>query len=299
MDYLSDRPSDSVMFKSLSKLSYATVQHSIDQYFQTVLQVVEENEYDFVFFLGGMSICFNPSQFEELKRATTAKFVLYLWDSLRNCQRVGASLGLFDVVCSFEPDDCQSFGLYFLPLFYTEDYGALSEEIGSNFEYDACFVGSVHQIEKFKMVNSIVERLRSEGARVITHYFLPSKSVGMLRKFQCSAYRKADLKYTSLSRNQVVRIIQKSKIVIDAPQKSQSGLTMRSIEAVGANRRLITSNSSVRNYDFFSSGNIEVFSNTNPVNDSFCICNPVPYSPGVRERYSIKSWVDFILRLVF
>lgn len=295
MDYLSDRPSDSVAFKSLGRISYRSVQGEINAYFNRAYQQVKERDYDFVFFLGGMSICFNREQMVALKKASDAKFVLYLWDALRNCQRIGESLDVFDARFSFDPLDCNESGLRFLPLFYAHDYDAVPVQGDDDYEYDACFIGSVHQISKFVAVRSMIDALIAEGVRVFSYYYMPSRSVALLRKLQHSAYRDAEFQYTPLGRSDVVDIFRRSKTVIDAPQENQRGLTMRSIEAIGAKRRLATFNRHVAEYDFFNSGNIMIPSGGDLIDSGFFASLPLEYSNEVRCHYSVEMWTQTIL----
>lgn len=293
VDWLNDRPSNSTLFKSLTRISYNLAEPNIDKYLNKIIRIIKSKNYDAIFALGGMSWCFNAEQTQKLRQATNAPFVRYLWDSVENCQRILDSSNMFDKVFSFDRKDCSQFGYEFLPLFYSFDTSEYSSI--ESYKYDACFIGSVHQISKFKHVKFIVDKLRKKGANVFTYYYMPSKFAICLRKLQDSVYQNVELTTKSLSREQTLRIYSLSKALIDSPQSQQHGLTIRSIESLGMNRRLITVNSDIKNYDFFRYGNISVVSGDDI---PFPIKDPIGYPEEIRKKYSISNWLNVILRSI-
>ena len=298
VDYVQDRPSNGVVFKSLGRISYGLVQKSIDSHFATLLSRLRERSYDLVFFVGGMSICFTRKQVEELRNASGAVFGLYLWDALGNCQRVRDYTDLFDFVFSFEPGDCDERTIRFLPLFYVDDYAQVPAVPEGGFDFDACFIGSVHQVSKFENVKRMVDVLEANGARVFCHYYMPSRLAALLRGATHRVYRGADLKFESLGRREIVQIYAHSRTVIDSPQGGQGGLTMRTMEALGAKRRLITANPAVKEYDFFRFGNVMVCEGGNMPDATFAASDPVEIPRNIYKRYSISSWLDRLLQAV-
>ena len=295
VDYMPDRPSESVLFKSLGRINYSIVNHSINRYCDILCEMVSNSDYALVLFVGGMSICFSRKQIERLRDNSSAAFGLYLWDSLSNCQRIGDSIDLFDFVYSFEPNDCKLNGISFLPLFYTKEYSEVANMPHKGFSYDACFIGSVHQVSKFENIKRIVEKLESEGATVYCHYYMPSHSVALLRQIKDPIYKDTTFKYDALGRRDIARIYAASRTVIDSPQAGQSGLTMRTLETLGARRRLVTANTAVKQYDFYDYGNVFVCTNDELPDMSFVGSDPNPLPSEVYERYSISSWLNHLL----
>ena len=53
-----------------------------------------------------------------------------------------------------------------------------------------------------------------------------------------------------------MEIFSDSRCILDAPQAGQVGLTIRTIECLGAKRKLVTTNSDIKNYDFYNENNI-------------------------------------------
>lgn len=292
---LNDRPSESVAFRSIAKVGYGPLEAAIARFADEVGKELNNGGYDYLIYLSGMSFCFTRDQFERIRALSNAKFVAGLWDALGNCRRLPDSLSLFDEVFSFEPADCNRYGLSLRPLFFVRGLSTLPLTPKGGFKYDACFVGSIHQPSKFMAVNNIVEQLRSCGLRVFTHYYMPSRSALLLREVQSGCYRKAKISFNSMNAREIAQIYAMSKAVIDSPQAGQCGLTMRSIEALGARRKLITVNAKVADYDFYESGNVAIWEDAERLESGFFERPYINLPIDVYESYSIDSYVKTLL----
>lgn len=295
VECIDDRPSESTLFRSLAKIGYGLVDSGISDYAEQIRRRVALGEYDLLLYMGGMSFCFTRDQFAPIRKVATARFVAYLWDSFGNCQRFGSCKDYFDDIYSFEPDDCVRFGLQLRPLFFSEEYSAIPFEPEEGFLYDACFIGSVHQPSKFKMVSSICSGLEREGRKVFKYFYMPSISVALLRRCTDSAYRHDVFQFSPLSTEQVVDIYAHSKVIIDSPQANQNGLTMRTLETVGARRKLITANSDVSSYDFARAGNVTVWCEGKEIPDEFFDSPYGKLPKEVHDSYSLAAFVRALL----
>ena len=298
VDCIDDRPSEGVVFKSLGRISYGLVDGLIEAHATRAREQIQGGAYDQFLYMGGMSFCFTREQFTRIREAGEARgtrFVAYLWDSLSNCQRFAKCADLFDEVMSFEPGDCESGEISLRPLFYGDAYQGLPVGDEASFDYDACFIGSVHQPSKFEAVSSICQSLRESGLRVFTYFYMPSTSAELLRKVTNPAYRGVTFEHESISAEQVSDIYARSVAIIDSPQAHQRGLTMRTLETLGAKRKLITANADVRNYDFYKYGNVAVWDESRGIDASFF---SEPYQELPKEIYDGYSIASFVRSLV-
>ncbi len=287
VDCVDDRPSESTLFKSVAKFGYTPLESAISNYANVLAERVAEKCYDLIAYLGGMTFCFTRKQLARIRKAANAPFVAVLWDAVDNSPRLELCLDLFDRVLSFEPADCETFSFGLRPLFHT--YTGDSPEVsGKSFEYDACFIGSVHQPSKFAAVRSIVDGLRGQGFKVFAHYYMPSRLVAALRVAQYACYRGTDFAFEPLSTKRTAEIYTRSRAVIDSPQAHQHGLTMRTIEAIGAGRKLVTTNTDVRNYDFYEYGNVSVWDGG--VSDDFFERPCVDLPAAIYRSYSTTAF---------
>ncbi len=295
VEVMNDRPSESTTFKSLVKASYRLVDAQIGAYARDLASSVAVGSYDRVIYMGGMSFCFTPAQFALIRNASHARFMAYLWDSFENCQRFAECTGLFDEVLSFEPADCERHGLRFRPLFYDDRYARISIEPEGGFEYDACFVGSVHQPSKYEAVLGICKGLEDMGMRVFKHFYMPSRSVELLRRATRASYRIGSFTTEGLSMEAVASVYGKSRAIIDSPQSGQLGLTMRTLEVLGSRRKLITANRDVANYDFYDPANVFVSIDGSVPAASFFGEGFRPAPERVLERYSLRGFCESLL----
>ena len=80
---------------------------------------------------------------------------------------------------------------------------------------------------------------------------------------------------------------------MDVNHPLQYGLTSRSIEALGANRKLITTNSNVKAYDFFNENNILIIDRKNPIiKEEFFYKNYIKPNKETYEKYSLAASID-------
>jgi hypothetical protein len=67
---------------------------------------------------------------------------------------------------------------------------------------------------------------------------------------------------------------------------------MRTIEVLGANRKLITTNTSISKYDFYNQNNILVVDRYNPKIPEVFFKLPNKELPSeIYSKYSIKDWI--------
>ena len=70
---------------------------------------------------------------------------------------------------------------------------------------------------------------------------------------------------SGLPSEQLTAKLKQSKTVVDIQHPKQSGLTMRTIEMLGANKKMITTNADIQNYDFYHPNNICIVDRNNVV----------------------------------
>lgn len=69
----------------------------------------------------------------------------------------------------------------------------------------------------------------------------------------------SEFHFDPLAGKEMDRVFANSKCVLDSAQAGQIGLTIRVLEALGAKKKLITTNEDVVNYDFYREENIYVY----------------------------------------
>jgi hypothetical protein len=106
----------------------------------------------------------------------------------------------------------------------------------------------------------------------------------------------SEFHFSPLAREEVQGVFSRSKAILDVEHPRQTGLTMRTIETIGAARKLVTTNVSVRTYDFYLEDNIFIIDRRNPwVSEEFFDKPYRAIERSIYRRYSLIGWMDDVL----
>ena len=161
-------------------------------------------------------------------------------------------------------------------------------------KYDISFVGTVHS-DRYP----IIKRLEDDF-KVFHYFYSPSKLLFKLQRLLKSSFKNidpSDIHFESFKKDELLKLINESRAVIDIEHPDQKGLTMRTIEMLGARKKFITTNSNIREYDFFNEANILVIDRKNPVIDKSFL--ELPYADldnSIYEKYSLSNWTKHIFQ---
>ncbi|WP_044399125.1 hypothetical protein [Lacinutrix sp. Hel_I_90] len=98
--------------------------------------------------------------------------------------------------------------------------------------------------------------------------------------------------------DEVAEKIKKSKIIIEIQRKEQVGLSFRVFEALGHNKKLITTNADVVNYDFYNPQNILVIDEDDiEIPEDFVNTPYAPVDKAILENYYLENWVKKVFHL--
>lgn len=290
-----ERPSTNFLIKSIIRLKPNILSRYSCNYYKKIIDRNAGINYDYIFILKGEVITRNIVS--ELKdKFPNAKFILYLWDSLKNYESTYSTLDLFDKVSTFDKDDAeQNKNLHFRPLFYTD---APDPNKIAGIKYDILFIGTLHS-DRWLFLNKIKKDAQSKNLRVFYYLYFYNPLLFFIRKIidkKMRTIRMKDVSFSSLSKTQINQLMDSSAAIIDIQHPKQTGLTMRTIEVLGARKKLITTNESIVAYDFYNPANIYIVDRTRPAIPTEFLT--IPYcelSPSIYYKYSIAGWVDDVL----
>lgn len=296
VDFYDERMDPSNLDKMIIRLKKNILNKRILNYYNNIIDKSIDVEYDFVFFLSPETI--TKELLKKLKKnQKTAKFIIYMYDSIKNKKNAREILDEFDSHFSFDKNDCEIDSRFkFRPLFYLDAYSKLAEN-NDDKKYDISFVGTVHS-DRYSIIKAIKEQAIKNQLNVNFFMYFPSKVIYLAKKIFDKNYKDTDIKdfsFNSISKNRVLDIISNSKVILDIQHPKQVGLTMRTIEMLGMKKKLITTNADIKNYDFYNSDNIQIISRDNPVLDfSFIKSNYKEIDKKIYEKYSIGNWLEEI-----
>lgn len=290
VDLLPDRPFDSGFFKAVMRFwpQFGGNQIS-NRFFVERLGVLNRNDYAIILVIQGEGV--TPYTLSMLRVTyPRARMVFYTWDSIVNKPFVRRNLSLYDYCSTFDPMDAELYGLNFRPLFYSPGFERQAEQ---EFGYDLSFIGTVHS-DRYQIVQSLIRQLPA-NARTFIYLYLQAPWMYDLRialTKTIEGAKRDEFHYAPLGKGEVLTTFFGSRSVLDIEHPNQRGATMRTFEAIGSQRKIITTNNSLLSYDFYHPQNILILDRHNPkINLEFLSAPYVGISDEVRKKYTLRQWV--------
>ncbi len=193
----------------------------------------------------------DPSCLREFRKYTHRSVALFN-DNTQRCPKIKRVIPLFDNVFSFEREDCEKYHLNFVTNWiYNYDPDA---KTGTDFKYQVFNITSKDR--RHAIIVNIAKELKRKA---ITYKIIiyDKKNTGRDKRLQYIDSR--------LSLDEVNDHISNSQALLDINRKGQKGLSFRVFESLGLQKKLITTNADIKNYDFYNPNNILVIDEANPV----------------------------------
>ena len=203
-----------------------------------------------------------------------------------------AKVGHFDVAYSFDRRDVASDDrLQYRPLFYLPEFAVLPE---AETDIDLLFLGTVHS-DRFEVTERLARSLPPEIRFERVCYF-PSKKLFYVKRTFRPTYWRAGIEqftFTPIARDAVLGLLARSRAVLDIERAVQTGYTMRTIEAVGASKKLATTNPAIVDADFYHPDNQVVLDRAKPrLPEGFLRTPYRPIADATYRNYSLSAFLD-------
>ncbi len=296
VDYFDERPGNSFLSKAALRVHSGTISATIEKHYKKIIRTVKTNIYDFVLVVNAEAI--TPEIVQQLRRHFAgAKFILYMWDSVRNKNNVLHLYKYFDQTFSFDRRDAESISdIKFRPLFFCDEY---AQAPVSKTLYDLSFTGTAHG-DRFGIINKIKLQSHAAGLNFYTFLYLNSPILYSYKKITDKQFRAMagikDFAFSPMQTAEILKIFSASQVILDIQHPHQMGLTMRTFEALGMDKKIITTNTDIVNYNFYQPENISIINRENPLLDKSFFTKPYRQVPDeIKSRYSLETWLHEIL----
>ncbi len=296
-DWIADKPNENAFGKIAGRLHLRFYEKVLEKHYRTSFSKLHDS-YDYILIIRGEYTPHNAIRYLKEKNPH-ASLILYMWDSVRNNHGIESKWPLFDRVYTFDRADWQKYRnrIGFIPLFYSEEY---LKHIDRNAEqqYDVAFIGTAHG-DRPKIVTQIEDICRQRGMSMYKFLYCPHYLVFIYNKIFNRDYlhvKKQDLSFQTMPQQEIYSVYSRSKCILDVEIKTQTGLTMRTMDVLGLKKKLITTNKDIVNYDFYRPSNVFVIDRENIALDQDFF--EAPYeelSSELYEKYSMKSWLVQLL----
>ena len=199
------------------------------------------------------------------KQSQNMRVIYWYWNPV-NSKSLPALINDDRTECwSFDKADCKQYGMKQNIQYY---YGDRNDTM-TDTEYDVYFVG--HDKGRAKKLQDIKTTLDEQG---ITY------------KFDVIKESSPNIPYNTVRAN-----IRKTKAILEINQAGQEGYTLRALEALFFQKKLITSNVSLKKEKFYNPSNIYILNQEDTSIKDFMDAPFVDTSSFIRE-YNIDAWVS-------
>ena len=216
----------------------------------------------------------------------TQKYIAYLYDSTNRFPVDHLLKGLYDTIYTFDIDDADKYGFQFISNYIYLDKKPLVP--ASELPTDIFMIASID--ERLPLWNQVSAYCRENG---IQSDFI---CVGKKKPVELDVgivYSKKNLFLEAIEN----RMFQ-SKAFLDLIRTEQNGLSFRIFEAMAYQRKIITSNASVRRYPFYNPNNILVLNESTITEIKVFMERPFePLTEEMYHHYTVSNWVDTVFEL--
>lgn len=294
--YYDERPSNSNFTKGIIRLKRDIYQKKINSYYQTILDTIKNQTFDFLFVNRGEVVTeYFLKEFRKLQ--PNCEMIFFTWDSFTNHTHPTTILQYFDKRFTFDREDAEKFNIGFRPLFYLDKYKNIKKEQALKPNYDLLFLGTAHS-DRYLISTKVSDLCKEKGFNAFTYYYMHSKAVYFYQKIFDKSFKEFDYKklsFKSLSTDEIVELYKNANVILDINHPGQKGLTMRTFEAIGAGKKLITTNSEIKKYPFYNPSNFYVIDrNDIRLDISFFQSDYQPIDSDLYFRTSIEGWLSDI-----
>lgn len=287
--WIDDRPTNSVLGKVIMRYCPILYKNKIRNHYRNNIH----KTFNQILVISPESI--SLSIINLLKEQTKAsKMILYMWDTFKNKKRAQPIFQYFDKCLTFDPDDANYYNFIFRPLFFTSFGNDSSENI---IKYDLSFIGTGHS-DRVKIIEFLKNQCRILNLNYYFYLYLQSPLIFILFKLfkkNLKNIKKSYFYYNAIPYEEYIKISEETNVILDLEHPKQKGLTIRTFEVLGKEKKIITTNQNIKFYDFFNENNIYILDRFNPILDkNFFSKKYKKISRDLYYKYSIDGLLEDI-----
>ena len=217
-------------------------------------------------------------------KAPNAKKYVYSWNIVKNDElykrlRNEVEKNRFEIFC-YDHHNCKKYNMKFNTIMYDRFLRIPKSDISC----DSIFLG--YMKDRKENMLSLYNIMITLGIKPRFIVVCEPKD----NRLPCFEYSEQYIDYYDY-----LEMIAASRSLLDITQNGQDGYSMRVMEAIYFDKKLITTNSYIRNAEFYDPNNILIIDlnnlDTHSI-QSFFDKEFHPYSESIKEYYSFEKWVE-------
>ncbi|MEG1591856.1 glycosyltransferase family protein [Chryseobacterium sp.] len=240
----------------------------------------------------------NPESIEErvheVIRSYTDRNIAYLYDSMSR-NPAHHILHFFDSVFSFDDEDVKEHGFKKITNY---NYLTLCPFEEQNPHLDLFYITSydTQRLQKLNILINQIDDLNINFKTIVAGkkswknkitQIVDSKNVNIIK------FRTKNIPQQSLP-----KLYKNTKVILDLQRENQMGLSFRIFEAMALEKKFITDNQTIKNYDFYNQENILILNDDlSNIEKSFFETDYQKLSDEIYYKYTLDNWVNTVFNL--
>lgn len=205
------------------------------------------------------------------KHNSKARIIFWYWNIALNM--IPDKYRKYCEIWSFDDEDCIKYDFKKNIQFYFEP-----DKKASNIKYDAVFIGK--DKGRYEQIKKLYDYLSEKDMK------LNFNVVGSVHKDEICVENVIDYE-------NVIKMIESTKCIVEFTQKDQVGMSARALEALFYQKKLITNNAKIRSEKMYSKDNIFILGEDNMENLVQFIETPyVSINDDLRKEYLYDTWIE-------
>lgn len=286
-----DRPTKNKLLLAFIRVFPSIAAPLTNLFYLRKFKNIIKGEFDIVFVLQGESI--TKRLLLKLRKINpNAKFIYYIWDSIKNKPKSISNLVFYDYRFTFDPVDAKKYNMIYRPLFSKKYFSDCVD-----FKYDYCFIGTLHS-DRYK----ILKKIKSYNLNFNNAYeflYCQARWLYWFKRLFTNSLNdciKSEVSFDPLKIEVMRKIFSQSKIIIDIEHEKQNGLTMRTIDALMSQKKLITTNKYIKKHRIYNPKFIHILDRDNPIIPQDFLDGNLELIPEEELKpYLLSSWLKDIL----
>lgn len=200
------------------------------------------------------------------KKNSNCKLILWLWNPITEYSKNFLTSPYINEIWTYDKEDAKKYNIKYNTQFYNKKIVCPKVEI----KQDITFLG----MEKGRknIINDLKNKFIKNDLTTKIHIIENEKD--------------------SISYEEYLAMVGESKAILDIIMGDVTGLTLRCMEALFFNKKLITNNKDIENYDFYNPNNIFIIGKDNLDNIKKFINKPYePVDEKIIEYYEFEQWL--------
>lgn len=223
------------------------------------------------------------------------KQVLWLWNPRQtlNISEVEFRFLVFILklsgvsIWTFDRGDAQKYNLNFHEQVYSRDL--VSSVRGCNKKNDVFFIGvDKGRLETLKKISSLLDDL----SLIYSFNVVPDSHKDYSDK-------EPFISEKIFSYDEYLNLLSVTDVILEIVQNGQSGLTLRTLEAIFFNKKMITTNKNIIEYDFYNENNIFIYDENTCTVDKLSLFLGKPYHlipESILDKYDINHLLNAMIK---